>query len=401
MSLGAGHLAGSPYLPIGVDLGSSSITLAQVRLVERGSRDVKLVAVDSVKTPGFDENAKPDSSTMQADRRRRFAEIQEILSHDKFKGRKCILALPARDCFVQPLSVPRECLENPQDIQNAVHWELQDKGEMFFGSPINVQETVVQYLMTGHEVYEDGLSKEEVIAFGVSRDIASQYLKLARDAKIKIAGLNVEACALLECFSRLLRRAADQDNAYMFVDLGVTSTQVVLSRGQHMEFARNLTATIGQAMDEQSQPEPEPEQQAPQDQENRPDIPMAPTDQLSQVVFESQTEPEPDCLSELVDQIAQCLEYVESVGGSKDVERVVFTGGGAYNKAACNELAVRLGLSGQVGNPLLGIKDINLASLPEATDDETAKQTKPGMPRCPDWAIALGLSVGDSIEAAA
>jgi hypothetical protein len=62
---------------------------------------------------------------------------------------------------------------------------------------------------------------------------------------------------------------------------------------------------------------------------------------------------------------------------------------------------VRLGLSGQIGNPLLGIKDVNLASLPKDTSETPANQSKPGMPRNPDWAVALGLSVGASVEAAA
>ena len=395
MSLGAVHLAGSLHLPIGVDMGSSSVTLAQVRLVERGSRDVRLVAIDSANTPGFEENIDSGPMSQQSDRRRRFAEIQEMLSRDHFKGRKCILALPARDCFVQPLSVPRECMESQQDIQKAIEWELQDKGEMFFGSPINVQDTVIQHLMTGHEVYEDGLSKEEVITFGVSREVVSQYLKMAKDAKIKVVGLNVEPCALLECFSRLLRRSADMDRSYMFVDLGVTSTQVVLSRGPNMVFARNLGATLAHLTDtEQQIDEPElPEGQGVEV--------CVGEDQQARVVFESPDQQEFDPLAELTDELNQCLDYCESVGESRDIDRVVFTGGGAYSKGACNELAVRLGLSGQIGNPLLGIKDVNLASLPRQATETTADQSKPGLPRCPEWAVAMGLSVGASVEAAA
>ena len=389
-------MARSSYLPIGVDLGSASLTLAQVRLVDRTSRDFRLVAVASAKTPGFEENIASGPSAQQADRRRRFAEIHEILAHDHFNGRKCILALPARDCFVQPLSVPRECLENLQDIESAIAWELQDKGEMFFGHPIDVQETVVQHLTTGNEVYEDGLSKAEVITFGVSREVAAQYLKMARDAKIKIVGLNVESCAVLECFSRLLRRSADMDRSYMFVDLGVTSTQVVVSRGPNMVFARNLTSTLGEAPQAE-----EPDEETPE----APDSPACEVsvgdDQPAGVVFDSNFDEQVDCLSDLTAEISQCLDYCESVGGSRDIDRIVFTGGGAYNKGACNELAVRLGLSGQVGNPLLGIKDINLASLPKDSTETKANQAKPGMPRSPDWAVALGLSVGASIEAAA
>ena len=396
MSLGAGHLAGSAYLPIGVDLGSSSVTLAQVRLIDRASCDFRLVAVATAKTPGFEENIASGPSARQSDRRRRFAEVQEMLSHDHFKGRKCILALPARDCFLQPLSVPRECLENPEEVKSAIDWELQDKGEMFFGHPINVQETVVQYLATGHEVYEDGLSKEEVITFGVSRDIVSQYLKMARDAKIKIVGLNVESCALLECFSRLLRRSADMDRSYMFIDLGVTSTQVVVSRGPNMVFARNLTSTLGQTVEEAGE-----ETQTPETPDGPVEEVSIGADQPARVVFDTEVDQQVDCLSELTTDIAQCLDYCESVGGSREIDRVVFTGGGAYNNGACNELAVRLGLSGQVGNPLLGIKDVSLASLPEDTTETTAKQGKPGMLRCPDWAVALGLSVGASVEPAA
>ena len=397
MSLGAGHLARSPYLPIGVDLGSASVTLAQVRLVDHISREFRLVAAATAKTPGFEENIASGPSAQQADRRRRFAEVQEILSHDHFKGRKCILALPARDCFVQPLSVPRECLENPQDIKSAIDWELRDKGEMFFGHLIDVNETVVQYLLTGNEVYEDGLSKEEAITFGVSRDIASQYLKMAHDAKIKIVGLNVESCAVLECFSRLLRRSADMDRSYMFVDLGVTSTQVVVSRGPNMVFARNLTATLGDAIDAEA--EVDDEAQAPDGPAA--EVSVSDDPPATRVVFDTEADQQIDCLSSLVAEITQCLDYCESVGGSRDIDRVVFTGGGAYNKRACNELAVRLGLSGQVGNPLLGIKDVNLASLPEGATETPDNQTKPGMLRCPDWAVAVGLSVGASIETAA
>ena len=395
MSLGAGQLARSPYLPIGVDLGSASVTLAQVRLVDRAARDFRLVALATAKTSGFEENIASGPSARQADRRRRFAEVQEILSHDHFKGRKCIIALPARDCFVQHLSVPRECLENPQDIKAAINWELQDKSEMFFGHQIDVNETVVQYLMTGHEIYEDGLSKEEVITFGVSHDIASQYLKMARDAKIKIVGLNVESCAVLECFSRLLRRSADMDRSYMFIDLGVTSTQVVVSRGPNMVFARNLQSTIPQAAEADQADPPEQEPDGPSGEVS------VSADQPARVVFESESDQHVDCLSDLTAEISQCLDYCESVGGSRNIDRIVFTGGGAYNKGACNELSVRLGLSGQVGNPLLGIKDVNLASLPADTTETTPKQTKPGMPRCPDWAVAVGLSVGASVEAAA
>ena len=393
MSLGAVHLAGSPCLPIGVDLGSASVTLAQVRLVERGSRDVRLVAIDSAKTPGFEGNINSGPSAQQSDRRRRFAEVQEMLSRDHFTGRKCILALPARDCFVQPLSVPRECLESPQDIQKAIEWELQDKGELFFEHPINVQETVVQHLMTGHEVYEDGLSKEEVITFGVSREIVSQYLKMAKDAKIKIVGLNVEACALLECFARLLRRSADMDRSYMFVDLGANSTQVVLSHGPNMVFARNLTATLSQVMAMDSG---EPEAVEDQGVET-----CVGENQQAPVIFENPDLEQADPLAELTGQLSQCLDYCESVGESRNIDRVVFIGGGAYHKDACNELAVRLGLSGQIGNPLLGIKDVNLASLPRETAETTANQTKPGLPRCPEWAVAMGLSVGASVETAA
>jgi Tfp pilus assembly PilM family ATPase len=366
--------------------------LAQVRLVDRAARDFRLIAAATAKTPGFEENITSGPSARQADRRRRFAEVQEILSHNHFTGRKCILALPARDCFVQPLSVPRECIENPQEIKTAIEWELRDKGEMFFGHPIDIDATVVQYIMTGNEIYEDGLSKEEVITFGVSRDITSQYLKMARDAKIKIIGLNVESCAVLECFSRLLRRSADMDKSYMFIDLGVTSTQVVISRGPNMVFARNLLSTFPvSAEDDHEDQEPD----------GPPVEVSVDADQPSTVVFESEADQQVDCLAGLVAEINQCLDYCESVGGSREIDRVVFTGGGAYNKGACNELSVRLGLSGQVGNPLLGIKDVNLASLPKEITETTVNQTKPGMLRCPDWAVAVGLSVGASVETAA
>ena len=74
--------------------------------------------------------------------------------------------------------------------------------------PYAIEEAVIRHTIAGN-TYGDGENKQEVIAVCSSRSALNDYLSMAKRAKLDVVGVNVASCAIVECFSRLFRRAAD------------------------------------------------------------------------------------------------------------------------------------------------------------------------------------------------
>ena len=83
--------------------------------------------------------------------------------------------------------------------------------------------------------------------------------------------------------------------------------------------------------------------------------------------------------------MSKCVRYHESIFRNRPVERAIFLGGQAYDKRLCQALAQRLNLPAQIGDPLLRVKRLDDAILNEGSDQREPQ---------PDWAVAIGLSLG-------
>ena len=100
------------------------------------------------------------------------------------------------------------------------------KAELQGKLPYSLDEAILRYVVAG-DVYDDGDSQQEVIAISAKRTVLEAYAKAAKRAGLEVAGINIESCAVVECFAHLFRRQADLSRTILFVDLGTKTTQVV------------------------------------------------------------------------------------------------------------------------------------------------------------------------------
>jgi type IV pilus assembly protein PilM len=347
-------------LPIGVDFGSSRIKLAQLRF---SGETVELLAAGSAEVPAS-KTATPSQRIEMLSQA-----LRGVVRSSPFKGNRSILCIPARDTFVHQAKIPKL---TPEATHAAVLAELRDK------LPYPVEQAVVQEIVAG-DVKRDGEQRREVIITAVSQKTLEAYLGVAERAKLDVIGVNIEACAVVECFSRLFRRSTDSARTIMYIDLGAFSTQVVLAHGNDVAFLRNLS-TGGSQMDEAvakglriglSQA------RAMRRDLQKNEESGAAHDELYHLLDGS--------LDSMADELTQCLRYYESVFRNRSVERVIFVGGQAHDKRLCQALARRLNLPAQVGDPLLHVSRVAGAGLEIGLD-----RRQPN----PDWAVAIGLSLG-------
>jgi len=347
-------------LPIGVDLGSSSVKLAQLRFI---GNDVELIAAASFEVPLDSQTHPPSCSDSVA------KQISETLHINHFDGNQCILSLPAEATFVHHIKMPKL---PPAETANALLIELEGK------LPCPVNDAIIRHIIAS-EGYGDGNDKQEVIAICTPRETLDTYLAMSRRAKLDVVGVNIEPFAIVECFDRLFRRVGDEARTIMFLDMGATSTQVVMTHGSRIAFARNLN-TGGQKLDEVVAEG----LGIPVDQANalRQDLARGKHNlETERELYHLMDQP----LAELTDELTQCLRYYESVFRNQTIERAIFVGGQAYDKRLCQTLAQRLSLPAQIGDPLARIRRLDGAGMGMGLD---RREPHPG------WAVAVGLSIG-------
>ncbi len=352
-------------LPIGVDLGFGNLKMAQLRTC--GS-NVDLLAAASAEVP-------PDCRDDLA-RRLDFlsGKIRGILKAGEFTGRKAILSLPSVATFLQPVRIP---VVPRQEVDGAVKKELEGK------LPCPVEDAVIRHILAG-TVYTDGQDMHERIVVAVPRRDLETYLTMAGGAGLDVVGVNIEACAVVECFARLLGRATDESRVTLFIDIGSASTQIALAHGQKMAFASNLMAggkDLDEAFADAMHVSIEKAHSVRREMQSRTQDAAAQDEMFALLDGK---------IGEIADKITQCVRYYESVFRNRPIERVIFVGGQAHNKRLCQCIARRLNLPAQVGDPMAGIRRTDRAGWTSGLD---ARQPQPS------WAVAIGLSLGATLAA--
>ena len=354
-------------MPIGIDLGATSAKLVQLRKIEN-KLDLAVATAINI----------PESCQADPDQRMDFLSkrLRALVKSHIFKGRKCVISLPAAITAVQHVKTAKM---PSAELDKALRWELDGK------LPFDAADAVIRHVVAG-ETHHDNETELEVVVIAASRESIESYLEIARHCKLEVEALNVEPCAILACFARLFQRKGDAGRVTMYLDFGHACTQVVVAHGGDLAFAHNLMlgahnmefatgAALGVSAAEihaarlrlQNAPGSLPE-----------------ADELYEAMGES--------IETLVAEITKCMRYYESVFPSKMIERAVFLGGQAADRRLCQRVAQRLNLPAQIGDPLARISGTGRSGKGTGIDRRQAQ---------PAWAVAVGLGLGADAPQAA
>jgi type IV pilus assembly protein PilM len=354
-------------LPIGIDLGTSAVKIAQLR---HSPACLELMGLAKIDVPELCRDDLGKRMEFMA------GALGGIIRTAGFAGRECILSLPAALTFVQHVKTAKV---SGAELTQALRWELEGK------LPFSSDEAVIRHVVAG-DASAEREDNQEVIVLAASRQSIGAHLAMAQRAHLEVVGLNVEPCAILECFGRLLRRSEDARRVSLFLDIGQCSTQVVVSHGARLAFAKNLTFGARQL------------------DESVAAALAVPLDQARGLRLQAADDPEHaadldgtyqamgGALEAAVTEITKCLRYYESVFPSNPVERAIFLGGQAMDRRLCQAIAQQLSLPAQVGDPLGRIGMAATAKSDGGVDRHKAQ---------PAWTVAVGLSLGAQTPAAA
>ncbi|MHC4618302.1 MAG: pilus assembly protein PilM [Planctomycetota bacterium] len=210
---------GAKWGPIGVDIGDDTIKMVQL---SNDGKDVTLIAVGYKSQPG---DIETDSANWQ---RWCIDAIRDLAANGRFRGRKIIATIPARDVFIDHAKMPKTKDDTLTDnkLGDAVLAKVKQK------LPFKSDGAMIKYIPVEDDI---------VVIIAAERKIIDRHLAIYEHAGVKIKSICVWPTALINSYTRFFaKRKADLQAVVMLLELDSNHTNAVICRYNSLLFARSL-----------------------------------------------------------------------------------------------------------------------------------------------------------------
>lgn len=217
---------GSTTSPVGLDLGSSSISAVRLRHQTAGSALLQ-AALDSLPEGLIQEGEVKDVEGLA------FA-IKEFWKTYKIRGRKVTLGLANQKIVVRTLDFPPL---DEKELRSAIEFQAQDY------IPIPIDEAVFDFHVLGRFTDVDGLEKQKILVVAAQKDMVMDFINAIKKAKLQVAGVDLQAFALLrsQVPKSFLDEGAPAGTAIAVANIASDVTNLVVDVAGEPQFTRIIS----------------------------------------------------------------------------------------------------------------------------------------------------------------
>jgi type IV pilus assembly protein PilM len=263
-------------------------------------------------------------------------------------------------------------VDDPSQLDNAVRFHAQE------ALPIPIDDAVLDYHIISETKDKSGQSLKRVLLVVAYRELVDRYVNACRNAGIELAGIDLEAFALL----RAMGAPRETEAALVVVSVGHDRSTFAVSDGRVCEFARvlewggnSLNVALARALDV-----------APSETESLKrtlDLgATTPSPGLTEPQLERAKEAIRRQIESFARQLVSSLQFYQNQPGSLSIGEIVLTGGTAHMRGLAQELQRLIGVTVRIGDPLMRVRVGK-----NAVDD--------GEQQIGSLAIAIGLGIED------
>lgn len=281
-------------LPIGIDLGSGYLKMAQLRQDGEG---LHLHAASVEQTPRGLASGSAEWQKWVA------ATVHDLAGKGSFHGREAIAAMPSDEMFIEQFQIDRVA---EKEVEAAVMEKIAKK------LPFGPEDAMIKQVLTDN----NSNGHYDVLVMAVERQKVDRHLAIYEKAGLDIKGIGVWPVACINTYVNFFgRRQADSGMTALLIEVGTSHTNIIICRHNELLFARAIS--IGMEQINQGQM----------------------TDRL-------------------IAEIDACVRYFESNSDQCKVQRMVFFSDRNANMSVCEkiaELAKSLQMPAQIGDVLAAI----------------------------------------------
>ena len=242
-------------------------------------------------------------------------------------------------------------IDDPKQLENAIRYRAQE------ALPIPIEEAVLDFHVLGERADEEGRRVRRVLLVVAYRELIDRYVTACKKAGVRLAGIDLEAFALL----RALGEPKPEDDppsdaALVVVSVGHDRSTFAVSDGRVCEFTRVLdwggqTLDVAIARELNCAPsEAEPLKR---------ELSLAATgwpEELTQEQADRAREAVRRQLQTFARELVSSLQFYQNQPGSLGIGEIVITGGTAHLGGVADELQRLIGVRVTVGDPLMRVK---------------------------------------------
>jgi type IV pilus assembly protein PilM len=242
-------------------------------------------------------------------------------------------------------------IEDPKQLANAVRFRAQE------ALPIPIEEAVLDYQVLSEAKNAEGLPSTRVLLVVAYRDLIDSYLQAFKAAGIKVAGVDLEAFALLRALTPPVDvdPAGAQRSALVAVAVGSDRSTLAVSDGLSCEYTRvldwggaSLTGAIARALEVDADRAEELKRELSVEGGIAPEG-------LSQEQLTKAHEAIQVGLQTFGRELVSSLQFYQSQEGSLGIREVVLAGGASQLHGFAEAVEKLVGVKVRVGDPLIGI----------------------------------------------
>ncbi|MDQ2983448.1 MAG: type IV pilus assembly protein PilM [Actinomycetota bacterium] len=266
-------------------------------------------------------------------------------------------------------------IEDGKQLENAIRFRAQE------ALPIPLEDAVLDYQVLSEVVDAEGNHSRKILLVVAYRELIDRYVSACKKAGIKLAGIDLEAFALLRALGET-GEESDQpsDAALVVVSIGHDRSTFAVSDGRVCEFTRvldwggaNLNVALARALDiAPSEAEPIKERLSLTVEET----PEGLTDDQANAARDAVRKQ----LQTFARELVSSLQFYQNQPGSLGIGEIVFTGGTAQLDGLAQELQQLIGVPVRIGDPLGRVK----------VGKRVKELSQPG-----SFAVAIGLGIED------
>lgn len=325
---------------VGLDIGSSSVKLAQFAKRDDG---LHLIKVDVKSIAYSDDEAQLEKEYTSA--------LKEIFKGIDQTKSDIIAGINCPATSIKKVTLPQM---PASELREAI--KLKAKDYFHFDTDSAIMDFEIM-----REVVDEGVRKYELTVAASPRATVERHLKLLEKAGIKPASLVPCSCALQKF---IIHSSAEKDKTQGFVDIGAHFTEFLVFKGEELLFSRKIPVAgsdITKSMTGTLVSDKGKTQLSIEEAEKiKKDIGIPAEldsrmieDKISAIQVLSMMRPP---LEQLVGEIDRCFDYYREGSRGGMIDTLVLLGGGASLKGLPEFLSTELGIEVKVGVSLKGIE---------------------------------------------
>lgn len=221
---------GESVYPIGIDIDGDGARLLQLA---RGRRGLRVVALAEVSTSGSSRDDKSGEGTVSADcgLDALLRSVTRRVSHGGFRGRDCVVSVDDRWLRTRSVRLPQM---SDAECDKAVR--LDGAQRLGFSQDESVE---LGWLRAGEVAQGDDVRDELIYLGAPSQRLQGVGMGLTMGGLRPIA-MEPSFIALARCMGRTLRRKQDEQVVRALIEIGRTTTRVLITRGWRVGLYRTI-----------------------------------------------------------------------------------------------------------------------------------------------------------------